>query len=125
VHALDQRNQQLLRTTAQLASTSQNVFASLQKLFARLAAELAHLALRNTMGMERILADLDKVFAGLDPRPWLRQGWTQLFSGTHQIKSIGDLKLNSALRARLVDGTVDLIVTGVTPAKGENDDKSK
>jgi exodeoxyribonuclease VII large subunit len=123
VHALGQRDQHLLRMTAQLTTTWQNVFSSLQKLFAKLAGELAHLAFRNTTNSERILAELDKVLAGMDPRPWLNQGWTQLFSGPAQIKSLADLELNCMLRARLSDGTVDLMVTGINPAKRVKDDK--
>ena len=57
--------------------------------------------------LERYLSKLGT----LDPRPWLKQGWTRLYSRQGQaVKSIKELKQGDHLEAQLIDGRIALEV---------------
>ncbi len=66
---------------------------------------------------ERMLADLGQKLIGLDPSPWLKKGWTQLYDRGKgfQIMSSRDVVPQQVLFARIFDGTIELSVTAVTP----------
>lgn len=117
IQSIGRRDQQLLRMTSQLTGNAQNTITALIGRFDHAAHSLSHFALRNIMGFERSLGEVDKIMAKLDPRPWLNQGWTQLFAGDRQIRSIDDAEVNMPLRARLIDGRIDLAITALTPDK--------
>lgn len=67
-------------------------------------------------GEELRLVRLERDWAQLDPRPWLRQGWTQLrrSDGLGRVQS-WDVPAGLAVEAVVLDGWIDLVVTGSRP----------
>jgi exodeoxyribonuclease VII large subunit len=65
------------------------------------------------------LLELDRDLARVDVRPWLAQGWTRLTGAVGPIKHIADADEGELLSARLLDGTLSLLVTRIQPADTE------
>lgn len=70
------------------------------------------------------LSKLDKVVSSRDPKPWLVNGWTQLFHPQKKVVSIDDLELKDQIKARLTDGLISLEVVNIEP-KGKDTNEQK
>ncbi len=56
-----------------------------------------------------------------DPKPWMAQGWTQLFDERGLIKESSQIKVGQAIKARLTDSLLKLTVDEIeAPRKGES-----
>lgn len=61
------------------------------------------------------IAQTQSLLQNKDPRPWIKQGWTQLWSSHQsQIFSVKQLAQGETLKARLEDGVVELVVHQVS-----------
>lgn len=67
---------------------------------------------------------LEQRLVRLDPKPWLEQGWTQLYVGKKAVKRIGDLRPGDQVKARLLDGRAVLTVDGVERAEAPGSEQS-
>lgn len=94
-----------------------NRYDSLRRLFMGLQHKIQHFTQQRINREELRLNHLDKKIISLDPTPWLKQGWTQLYSKKKQVSSIQNVNINDTITARLLDGTLHLKVEN---KKGKN-----
>ena len=57
--------------------------------------------------LHEAIGDLLKV----DPKPWMKSGWTQLMLGGQLLDSVSKVSPGKEVKARLIDGTVTMNVT--------------
>ena len=57
------------------------------------------------------LMNISNKLSGLNPTPWVKKGWTQIFSNNQKISSISDLSKEDEIDIRLLDGLVKAQVT--------------
>lgn len=78
----------------------------------KLEAKLEQSSSKKIMDLSLKLQSFFTELKALDPRPWLKLGWTRLYSGQGElVKSIKDLKSGDKIEAQLLDGRVHMDIT--------------
>lgn len=91
-----------------------------------IAGQMNHAANQVLHKMSESLFALNQRLTQLDPKPWLKEGWTQLVSAGKKITSIHDVEIGDHLTARVVDGTFTLkIADKLIKMKGSGDGKTR
>jgi exonuclease VII large subunit len=115
--AVGDRELWLLRVFGEITRISEGRMNTAANFLDQRTAALRMAALNQLLEFERTIANLEKTFAGIDPRPWIQQGWTQLFHGTQQVKTLSSLSVGAQIHARLSDGSVEMQVTALSPLR--------
>lgn len=108
--------QEILTNSAwNLQNSAIRRLASLNLQAIQSADELARAGQEQLSKRRDQLQEFEKAFLRIDPRPWLKRGWTQLMSkskaeGEKLILSVDQLSVDEQLSARLLDGSVELVV---------------
>lgn len=110
--AWGRRSEHLLRLEQSLFTAGQHLSQrGAQTLMGR-AHNLVLAAERHFQTASVQLNSLEKSLVGLDPRPWIEGGWTQLYGDRGPIRTITHVHEGERVSARLKDGKVNLVVAG-------------
>lgn len=82
-----------------------------ESLHISLAAQINHAANALLQTKSDSLFSVKERLTQLDPKPWLSNGWTQLFADGKKITSISEVEVGDRLLARVLDGNIALSVT--------------
>ncbi|MBP6217105.1 MAG: exodeoxyribonuclease VII large subunit [Oligoflexales bacterium] len=78
----------------------------------KLSDRLVYLASMQVAQQKNHIMKIEGQLSSHDPRPWIRQGWTQLWNQAGPVKVLSQLEVGDSLQARLIDGVVSLKVEG-------------
>lgn len=62
---------------------------------------------------EQALMNYQSKISSLDPTPWVKKGWTQLFHKGEQLFSIKKIKNGDTVSARLIDGNIEMEIQAI------------
>ncbi|MEZ4743918.1 MAG: exodeoxyribonuclease VII large subunit [Bdellovibrionota bacterium] len=117
--SLNTHSELIFKSSSRLENAFQNKLQTQLQSFNRLGERLTLAAIQSLAKLEQGLALLDKNLTALDPSPWLKQGWTQLFKSSMSkegaIKSVHKLHVGELLKARLLDGNMTLQISDISP----------
>lgn len=102
-----------------LASAWRGTLAKFESEIEETSLKIGFSARRRLDGFQFQLLNLEKKLLSLDPRPWLKKGWTQVFKGKKLVKSIGQVQLNDQVHIRLLDGKLDLTIHDISQSEGQ------
>jgi exonuclease VII large subunit len=116
----------LLLRTIDLQRNFETLAGRQESFYISIAAQINHTANQALQKLSESLFGLNQRLTQLDPKPWLKEGWTQLVVGGKKLISIHDGQIGETLTARVVDGTLTLKITDKSiRTKGSNDGKAR
>lgn len=83
-----------------------------------LSKDLRRASLDANREREMLLQKIEAFLRQKDPKPWMKQGWTQLFNDKGLIKSGSQIEAGESIKARLPDSLLHLKVTDIETPKG-------
>jgi exodeoxyribonuclease VII large subunit len=115
----------LLLRTIDLQRNFETLAGRQESSYISIAAQINHAANQALQKLSDSLFGLNQRLTQLDPKPWLKEGWTQLVVGGKKLISIHDGQIGDTLNARVIDGTLTLKITDkMTKTKGGKDGKT-
>lgn len=60
---------------------------------------------------ELILLGSNQKLSELNPTPWVKKGWTQIYSAKGKVLSIKDVKTDEVIKLRVIDGVIESQIT--------------
>ncbi len=110
---LARREQRLLTTRHRLVALGLEALTALARKAAERLNTLKFTAERALNARAAQVQGLEQKLIRLDPKPWLEQGWTQLYVGKKAVRGVRDLAKGDLVKARLLDGRAELTVQHV------------
>jgi exodeoxyribonuclease VII large subunit len=115
---------QLQREAARIDKASASLQARASLLMDRAVAklketskDLRRAALDAVRDRETSAQRLDAIIKQSDPKPWMAQGWTQLFDDRGPIKEGAQVKIGQAIKARLTDSLLSMTIDEIKSSK--------
>jgi exodeoxyribonuclease VII large subunit len=125
-HLFSEHQRSLLIRTIDLQRNFETLAGRQESSYISIAAQINHAANQALQKLSDSLFGLNQRLIQLDPKPWLKEGWTQLVVGGKKLISIHDGQIGDTLNARMVDGTLTLKITDkMIKTKGGKDGKTR
>ena len=84
------------------------------------------LSMKTQAKLHHFSLQVEKLSSGIyarDPGPWMQRGFTILESGNIKLKSIDDIQIDQKVKARLLDGLVEMKVTAKVHKGNKKEEK--
>ncbi len=111
IQSLTQRQTSLQQASHNIAVKASSRIVGDLSLLERKNSQLKQVIQRFIDERERHQLLLEKKLITVDPSPWLKKGWTQIYRQKKLIKSLHEIEVNDHVNARMLDGTMQLKVT--------------
>lgn len=111
--SIGRREQRLLTVKHRLSANALEAVQALARKATERLNTLKFSAERALNARVGLLQALEQKIVRLDPKPWLAQGWTQLWIDKRPVRRVAEIKPGDQVKARLIDGRAALIVERV------------
>ena len=122
---LSERHRNLLLRAIELQRSFDALVGRQEAYCISIAAQINHAANQTLNKLSDSLFLFNQRLTQLDPKPWLKEGWTQLVTKGRKIMSIHDASVGDTVTARMLDGSFTLKISDkMIAAKGDDNGKA-